>query len=129
MYLRTGDSSRTDLPDESIDLIVTDPPYMDNVHYSELADFFHAWLRELMPFARYPRKEATTRSAREVQNASPAEFEAAITRVWQECSSAQVRRPPGLHIIRRGCQVGSPSCRRSPRPASASPPCNRSRER
>ncbi|MBA3575347.1 MAG: SAM-dependent methyltransferase, partial [Pseudonocardiales bacterium] len=49
MYLRTGDSSRTDLPDESIDLIVTDPPYMDNVHYSELADFFHAWLRELVP--------------------------------------------------------------------------------
>ena len=94
MYLRTGDSSRTDLPDESVDLIVTDPPYMDNVYYSELADFFHAWLRELVPFARYPRKEATTRSVREVQSASPAEFEAAITRVWQEC--ARVLKSDGL---------------------------------
>ena len=27
----------------SVDLVVTDPPFFDNVHYSELADFFHAW--------------------------------------------------------------------------------------
>ncbi|MGQ0778291.1 MAG: DNA methyltransferase [Pseudonocardiales bacterium] len=94
VYLRTGDSSHTDLPDESVDLVVTDPPYMDNVHYSELADFFHAWLRKLMPFAHYPSDDATTRNTREVQSASPAEFEAAITRVWQEC--ARVLKPDGL---------------------------------
>jgi putative DNA methylase len=94
VYLRTGDSSHTDLPDESVDLIVTDPPYMDNVHYSELADFFHAWLRELVPFAQYPRDEATTRNTHEVQSASPAEFQAALTRVWQEC--ARVLKPDGL---------------------------------
>ena len=67
---------------------------MDNVHYSELADFFHAWLRELVPFAHYPREEVTTRSAGEVQSASPAEFEAAIARVWQEC--ARVLKSDGL---------------------------------
>jgi putative DNA methylase len=94
MYLRTGDSSRTDLPSESVDLIVIDPPYMDNVHYSELADFFHAWLRELVPFAQYPREEATTRNAHEVQSASPVEFQRAITRVWQEC--VRVLKPDGL---------------------------------
>ena len=86
VYLRTGDSSRTDLPDKSVDLIVTDPPYMDNVHYSELADFFHAWLRELGPFADYPQQQNTTRSTDEVQSALPGEFEAAITKVWQECA-------------------------------------------
>src|SRR5713226_8668753 len=90
-YLRTGDAARTDLPDESVDLVVTDPPYMDNVHYSELADFFHAWLREVVPFANYPSGGVTTRSAYEVQSASPAEFEAAIMRVWQEC--ARVLKP------------------------------------
>lgn len=94
VYIRTGDSSNTDLPDESVDLIVTDPPYMDNVHYSELADFFHVWLRELVPFAHYPREVATTRSAREVQSVSPAGFQAAITRVWQEC--ARVLKSDGL---------------------------------
>jgi putative DNA methylase len=94
VYLRTGDSSRTDLPDESVDLVVTDPPYMDNVHYSELADFFHVWLRELIPYPQYPVAEDTTRSGREVQSASPAEFEAAITGVWQEC--ARVLKQDGL---------------------------------
>jgi putative DNA methylase len=94
VYLRTGDSSRTDLPGESVDLIVTDPPYMDNVHYSELADFFHVWLRKLMPYAQYPSEEVTTRSGREVQSASPAEFQTAITGVWQEC--ARVLKPDGL---------------------------------
>jgi putative DNA methylase len=94
VYLSTGDSSQTDLPAESVDLVVTDPPYMDNVHYSELADFFHAWLREPRPYARYPNAAITTRSTREVQSSSPAEFEAAIGRVWQEC--ARVLKPSGL---------------------------------
>ena len=48
IYLSCGDSAATGLPDRSIDLIVTDPPFFDNVHYSELADFFHAW-RQLTP--------------------------------------------------------------------------------
>lgn len=39
-YVATRNSAETDLPDESVDLVVTDPPYMDNVHYAELADFF-----------------------------------------------------------------------------------------
>jgi adenine-specific DNA methylase len=33
------------LPDKSADAIITDPPYFDNVQYSELADFFYVWLR------------------------------------------------------------------------------------
>src|SRR5207249_4286453 len=42
LYLSCGDSSKTELNDESIDFVVTDPPFFDNVHYSELADFFHS---------------------------------------------------------------------------------------
>ena len=37
----------------SCDLIVTDPPFGGLVHYSELADFFHVWLR-LALRDRYP---------------------------------------------------------------------------
>ena len=29
----------------SVDTIITDPPYVGNVNYSELADFFYVWLR------------------------------------------------------------------------------------
>src|SRR5690606_9455103 len=38
---------------ESVDLIVNDPPYYNNVMYSELADYFYVWqkrtLRDLYP--------------------------------------------------------------------------------
>lgn len=33
------------VPDASIDLVITDPPYAGNVNYAELADFFYVWLR------------------------------------------------------------------------------------
>lgn len=33
------------LPDASVDLVLTDPPYFDNIAYSELAEFFLPWLR------------------------------------------------------------------------------------
>ncbi|MFX1285788.1 MAG: hypothetical protein ACFFB5_19260 [Promethearchaeota archaeon] len=32
----------------SVDLIISDPPYADNVNYSELSDFFYVWLRLLL---------------------------------------------------------------------------------
>ena len=31
------------VPNESVDLVITDPPYGANVMYSELIDFFHVW--------------------------------------------------------------------------------------
>ncbi|MYW17522.1 SAM-dependent methyltransferase [Streptomyces sp. SID2955] len=94
VYIRNGDSSRTDLPSHSVDLVVTDPPYMDNVHYSELADFFHAWLMGMQPFAEYPSGDGTTRRRAEVQSADPQQFGDAISRVWQECE--RVLKPGGL---------------------------------
>lgn len=35
------------LPGESADLVLTDPPYLDNVAYSELSDFFLPWMQLL----------------------------------------------------------------------------------
>ena len=43
--------SSTDLSpiaDHSVDLVLTDPPYFDNLSYSELSDFYHVWLRRLL---------------------------------------------------------------------------------
>lgn len=33
------------IPDGSVTAVVVDPPYDDNVQYSELADFFYVWLK------------------------------------------------------------------------------------
>lgn len=34
-----------DLADAAVDVVVTDPPYYDNVMYAELSDFFYVWLK------------------------------------------------------------------------------------
>ncbi len=33
------------IEDESVDVVVMDPPYYDNVMYAELSDFFYVWLK------------------------------------------------------------------------------------
>lgn len=38
-------TSMPGIPDKSISAVVVDPPYADNVQYSELADFFYVWLK------------------------------------------------------------------------------------
>lgn len=45
--LTCGDSRDLSMvPDNSVDLVLTDPPYGANVMYSELIDFFHVWNRQ-----------------------------------------------------------------------------------
>ncbi|MEM1623889.1 MAG: DUF1156 domain-containing protein [Sulfolobales archaeon] len=36
------------LGDERFDLIVTDPPYLDDVPYAELSDFYYVWLKRAL---------------------------------------------------------------------------------
>jgi putative DNA methylase len=46
--LLCGDSSHLPaVPDKSVDFVMTDPPYFDNIHYSELSNFFYVWLSML----------------------------------------------------------------------------------
>ncbi|MFX0013109.1 MAG: DUF1156 domain-containing protein [Promethearchaeota archaeon] len=45
IYLYCHSSDQIQVPDNSVNLVVTDPPYYDNVQYSELSDFYYVWLR------------------------------------------------------------------------------------
>lgn len=83
VYLSCGDSGETDLPDRSMDVVLTDPPFFDNVHYSQLADFFHVWQRHILG-EDDTRVADTTRSEREVQNARAEDFTDRLASVWQE---------------------------------------------
>jgi hypothetical protein len=93
MYLSCGDSSSTDIPSGSVDLVVTDPPYFDNLNYSELADFFLGWLRYLWD-GRPPFEAVTTRSPSEVQHDESEVFSDRLGGVFAEC--ARVLHPDGL---------------------------------
>ncbi len=37
-----------EVPDKSVDFVITDPPYYDSIHYSELSNFFYVWLSHLV---------------------------------------------------------------------------------
>jgi putative DNA methylase len=92
LYLSCGDSARTGLPDRCLDLIVTDPPFFDNVHYSELADFFFAWQQIGRDGAGQ-----TTRSAAEVQDPDAESFAAKLQAVFQECH--RILKEDGLLVF------------------------------
>jgi len=40
-----GSALSLSVPDASVDAIVTDPPYYDNVMYAECSDYFYVWLK------------------------------------------------------------------------------------
>ena len=83
VYLSCGDSSCTDIETGSVDAVITDPPFFDNVHYSQLADFFHVWQRHILG-ASGDREQVTTRSEREVQSSSVTDFTDRLQGVWTE---------------------------------------------
>ena len=47
--LLQGSSAQLALPTDSVDFVVTDPPYFDSVQYGDLAAYFRVWLRQLLP--------------------------------------------------------------------------------
>ena len=83
IYISCGSSHATQLPDRCLDLVVTDPPFFDNVHYSELADFFFAW-QSLCPHG-FVDPGRTTRHPHEVQDTDAAQFASKLAAVLSEC--------------------------------------------
>lgn len=43
-----GDSAQMPLAENSVDAVVTDPPYFDEAAYADLSDFFYIWLKRLL---------------------------------------------------------------------------------
>lgn len=97
--------SATDLsqiPNASHDLVITDPPFGGLLHYSELADFFHVWLRLALK-DRYPDQfgseytpktlEAVANRARQPDDAD-AYYQRLLTGSWQEAN--RILKPGGI---------------------------------
>ena len=66
-----------DMDAASVDAIIFDPPYHDNVNYAELSDFFFVWLKRTAGYALgddFPRIYLTDKTNEAI--ASPARFRA-----------------------------------------------------
>lgn len=98
-------ASSTDLAhyaDSSLDLVITDPPFGGLLHYSELADFFHVWMR--LPLKeKYPEAfetehtpkamEAVANRAREPEDPDGF-YQRLLTACWAEAHRAL--KPSGM---------------------------------
>ena len=86
--------SSTDLrliPADSVDYVITDPPYAGAVNYAELADFFYVWLREglLDVYPEYFAPEVTRKTLEIIENEwrgqSAEDFKRGLKQVFAEC--------------------------------------------
>jgi len=94
LMVLNGNSSQLPLPAKSVDAVVTDPPYFDFVHYSELSDFFFAWLSPVLK-DRYPWFHRLNSSGSgEVQHKDPSVFAEQLALVFSE--SRRVLKDDGV---------------------------------
>ncbi len=99
------------IADGSVDVVVVDPPYYDNVMYAELSDFFYVWLRRT---AGHVVPELFTRQLTDKDSeavANPAKFagqkgakalagrdyQERMQRIFEECR--RVLKPDGVMTL------------------------------
>lgn len=76
------------IPSGSVDLVVTDPPYYDNVHYSELSNFFYVWLSRLVADPHFEQELVPTEQEAIVNKEmgkDHADYQRLLTQVFREC--------------------------------------------
>jgi len=102
-----GTATALPWPDNFFDAVLTDPPYYDNVPYSDLSDFFYVWLKRTIGDL-YPELFATPltpKSEEMVADASRAggmenamrRFEEMLTQAFREIH--RVLKPDGIAVI------------------------------
>jgi hypothetical protein len=92
-----------ELSDESVDLVLTDPPYLDNVNYSELSDFYLAW-HQVLGVAAAPYDDVSRPAplaenlavSRRTQDAI-LRYEAELSEIFRQCR--RVLRRAGLCVF------------------------------
>lgn len=83
------DARKLPLPDGSVDIVITDPPYGGNVNYAELSDYFLVWLGRTAP----KEEEIIVHKTR---NKTLRDYEDGLYEVFAECN--RVLKKGGLLI-------------------------------
>jgi adenine-specific DNA methylase len=92
-YLQAVSADSLSLPPNTLDAVVTDPPYFANVQYAELMDFCYVWLRQHLADTVSPFRGASTRSEEELtvnqtEGRDIAHFTSGISRVFTNFTKA-----------------------------------------
>ena len=99
LLLLCQDSEKIPLFLNGIDLIISDPPYADNVNYSELSDFFYVWIRLILrdkyPFF-IPAETPKFEEAIEAKNRGT-DYYSKLSRIFKNCRRQLT--PDGLFVF------------------------------
>jgi len=91
-------STKVPLPDGTVDVILTDPPYGSYVHYADLCNFWAVWLPELgMGTAIDNREEAVIARKRFPGAKSTHDYQRLLERCFSEC--ARVLKTDGYMVL------------------------------
>ncbi len=90
LLLHQSSSSLRAIPSRSVDLVLTDPPFYDNLPYSELSDFYYQWLRPyLTRFGVASASKAPVKTSFFVRRSTSAEHKRyldGLTESFGECA-------------------------------------------
>jgi putative DNA methylase len=89
-----GSSERLTLPNDCIDLVLTDPPYHDDVHYDELSILFRVWAG--LNIERLVAEAVAGRAVSPDEDDSLTNYRELLTNIFREV--ARVLKPEG-HLI------------------------------
>ena len=114
-----GAAQALDMEDASVDAIVFDPPYHDNVNYAELSDFFFVWLKRTAGYAlgeefarayltdktneaiaspaRFRARAGERGSAQSARNLATDDYHAKMREIFGECR--RVVKPDGIMTV------------------------------
>jgi hypothetical protein len=84
-FLHQGSAACLPLADQSVDAVVTDPPYYDSVQYSDLSAFFRVWLRQLLPDEANWNYDETDAAVELEQNGRDGRYAGLMTAIFREC--------------------------------------------
>lgn len=83
LLLNQSSTNLEEISDNSIDVVITDPPYGGNVQYSELSRFWFVWLKKLLKLKEPDiSKEAVVNK---IQHKTIRDYEELIYKVLKEC--------------------------------------------
>jgi putative DNA methylase len=95
VHIATGNSSKQALRSGTIELVLTDPPYYDDVQYGELARLFHFWLAQYVDLPLFNEMEEAVPNRH--RDAHHAFYVKSIAACLKECR--RVLAPAGRLIL------------------------------
>jgi putative DNA methylase len=99
-FLISGSSHQLSLPNDSVDVVITDPPFGGNVQYAELSDFWAVWLKDTLGLSGIidnTFEAVQTRNTGFPSEKSLEHYENMLFKVFKECH--RVLKPNGWLVL------------------------------